>query len=93
MVDLNDPLVIVDLVEDAVAAGPQAAEIRRPVGERLRRARLIGQSADEVPEGGDAGGIVAEEARCQIDGPDLLVDLVAHRVGRPSRRPASSWET
>jgi len=40
---------LVDRAEDAVPPGPQAPQIRRPVQERLRRPRLIGELADSVP--------------------------------------------
>ena len=63
VVDLDYPLFFVDRVEDAVPPGPQAPQIRRPVRERLRRPRLIGELADCVPERSDTDGIVAEEAR------------------------------
>ena len=63
MVDLDDPLFFIDRVEDAVPPGPQAPQIRRPVRERLRRPRLIGELANSVPERSDTDGTVAEEAR------------------------------
>ena len=93
VIDLDYPLFFVDRVEDAVPAGPQAPQVRRPVSERLRWPRLLGQPANALPERSDTSGIVAEEARCQVESPDLPVDLVAHREGMPRRRPASSWET
>jgi hypothetical protein len=37
MVDLDYPPFFIDRVEDAVAPGPQAPQIWRPVRERLRR--------------------------------------------------------
>lgn len=42
VVDLDGSTFFVDRVEDAVASGPQAPQIRRPVRKRLRRPRLIG---------------------------------------------------
>ena len=63
VVDLDYPLFFIDRVEDAVPPGPQAPQIRRPVRERLRRPRLIGELANCVPERSDTDGIVAEEAR------------------------------
>jgi hypothetical protein len=50
VVDLDYPPFFIDRVEDAVPPGPQAPQIRRPVRERLRRLRLIGELADSVPE-------------------------------------------
>src|ERR1022692_3235070 len=93
VVDLDHLALLVDRVEDAVPPGPQASQIPRAVRERLRRPRLIGEPADTFPQCSDTGRIVAEEARCQVESPDLPVDLVAHRAGKPRRRPASSWET
>jgi hypothetical protein len=61
VVDLDSPLFFIDRVEDAVAPGPQAPQIWRPVRERLRRPRLIGKLANSVPERRDTEGIVAEE--------------------------------
>jgi hypothetical protein len=61
MVDLHYPASFIDRVEDAVPPGPQAPQIRRPIRERLRRPRLIGELADSVPERSDTDGIVAEE--------------------------------
>jgi hypothetical protein len=63
VVDLDCPPFFIDRVEDAVPAVPQAPQIRRPVRERLRRPRLIGELADSVSERSDADGIVAKEAR------------------------------
>ena len=63
MVDLEYPPFFIDRVEDAVPPSPQAPQIRRPVRERLRRPRLIGELTASVPERGDTDGIVAEEAR------------------------------
>jgi hypothetical protein len=57
------PLFFIDRVEDAVPPGPQAPQIRRPIRERLRRPRLIGELANSVPERSDTDGIVAEESR------------------------------
>src|SRR5690348_14504886 len=65
----------------------QAPQIRRPVRERLRRPRLIGELTDGVPGRRDTDGIVAEEARRLVQGLNLPVDLMAHRDGRPRRRP------
>ena len=62
VVDLDDPLFLIDRVEDAVPPGPQAPQIRRPVRARLRRPRLIGGQANAVPEGSGTIGIIAEEA-------------------------------
>ena len=73
-----------------VAPGPQAPQIWRPVRERLRRPRLIGVLASRVPECSDTDGIVAEETRRLVQSFNLPVDLIAHRDGRPRRRPASS---
>ena len=92
VIDLDYAPLFIDGVEHAVPAGPQAPQIRRPVWERLRRPRFPGQPADGLPKGGDTGGIVAEEACCQVHSPDLPVDLVAHRGDMPRRRPASSWD-
>jgi hypothetical protein len=58
MIDLDYPLLVVDRVQDAVPAGPQAPQIRRPVGERLRWPRLLGEPADALPERSDTSGIV-----------------------------------
>jgi hypothetical protein len=63
VVDLDYLLFLIDRVEDAVPPGPQAPQIRRPVRERLRRPRLIGELADSVLEHRDTDGIVAEVAR------------------------------
>jgi len=63
VVDLDYPPSFIDRVEDAVPPGPQAPQIRRPVRERLRRPRLIGELANSVPERSDTDGIVTEEAR------------------------------
>jgi len=63
VVDLDYALFFIDRVEDAVPPGPQAPQIRRPVRERLRRPRLIGELANSVPERSDTDGIVTEEAR------------------------------
>jgi hypothetical protein len=90
VVDLDFPPFFIDGVEDAVASGPQAPQIWRPVRERLGRPRLIGESANSVPERSDADGIVAEETRRLVQSLNLPVDLIAHRDGRPRRRPASS---
>ena len=92
-VDLDCPPFFIDRVEDAVASGPQAPQIRRPIRERLGRPRLIGKPANRVPECSDTDGIVAEEARRLVRSLNLPVDLVAHRDGRPRRRPASSCDT
>jgi len=93
VVDLDYPPFFIDRVEDAVPPGPQAPQIRRPVRERLRRPRLIGELANSVPERSDADGIVAEEARRLVQSLNLPVDLIAHRDGMPRRRPASSCDT
>ena len=93
VVDLNYPSFFVDRVEDAVPPGPQGPQIRRPVRERLRRPRLISELADGIPERRDTNGIVAEEARCLVQGLNLPIDLIAHRDGMPRRRPASSCDT
>jgi len=90
VVDLDCPPFFIDRVEDAVASGPQAPQIWRPVRERLGWPRLIGKPANRVPECSDTNGIVAEEARRLVQSLNLPVDLVAHRDGRPRRRPASS---
>ena len=63
VVDLDDLPFFVDRIEDAEPPGPQAPQVRRPVRERLRRPRLIGELADSVSERSDADGIVAKEAR------------------------------
>ena len=63
VVDLDYPPFFIDRVEDAVPPGPQAPQIRRPVRERLRRPRLIGELANSVPECSDTDGILAEETR------------------------------
>ena len=62
-IDLDYPPFLVDRVEGAVPPGPQAPQIRRPVGERLQRPRLIRELANSVPERSDTDGIVAKEAR------------------------------
>ncbi len=93
VVDLDYPPFFTDRAEDAVPPGPQAPQIRRPVRERLRRPRLIGQLADSIPERSDTDGIVAEEARRLVQSLNLPVDLIAHRDGMPRRRPASSCDT
>jgi hypothetical protein len=49
VVNLDYPLFFIDRVEDAVPAGPQAPQIRRPVRERLRRPRLVGELANSLP--------------------------------------------
>ena len=90
MVDLDYPPFFTDRVEDAVPPGPQAPQIWRPVRERLRCPRLIGELANRVPECSDTDGIVAEETRRLVQSLNLPVDLIAHRDGRPRRRPASS---
>jgi hypothetical protein len=90
VVDLDYPPFFIDRVEDAVPPGPQAPQIRRPVRERLRRPRLIGELANSVPERTDTDGIIAEKTRRLVQGLYLLVDLIAHRDGMPRRRPASS---
>lgn len=59
MVDPDYPPFFIDRVEDAVASGPQAPQIWRPIRERLRRPRLISELADCVPERSDTDGIVA----------------------------------
>jgi hypothetical protein len=71
----------------------QVPQIRRPVRERLRRSRLIGELTDGVPERRDTDGIVAEEARRLVQGLNLPVDLMAYRDGMPRRRPPSSCDT
>ena len=63
MINLDHLALLVDRVEHAVPAGAQTAQILRPVRERLRRPRLIGELANSVPECSDTDGIVAEEAR------------------------------
>src|SRR5580693_556258 len=90
MVDVDYPPFFIDRVEDAVAPGPQAPQIWRLVRERLLRPRLIGELANRVPECSDTDGIVAEETRRLVQSLNLPVDLIAHRDGRPRRRPASS---
>jgi hypothetical protein len=54
------------------------------------RPRLVGELAYRVPECSDTDGIVAEETRRLVQSLNLPVDLIAHRDGRPRRRPASS---
>jgi len=63
VVDLDYPPFFIDRVEDAVPPDTQAPQIRRPVRERLRRPRLIGELANSVLERSDTDGIVAEETR------------------------------
>ena len=63
VVDLDCPPFFIDRVEDAVASGPQAPQIRRPIRERLGRPRLIGKPANSIPECSDTDGILAEETR------------------------------
>ena len=67
MVDLDYPPFFIDRVEDAVPPRPQAPQIRRPVRERLRWPRPIGELADSAPERSDTGVIVAEEARRLVE--------------------------
>jgi hypothetical protein len=86
VVDLDYSALFVDRLEHAIPPGPQAPQIRRPVRERLRRPRLIGESADTFPELSDAGWIIAEEASRQVERPGLPVDPIAHRAGMPRRR-------
>lgn len=93
VVDLDYPPFFIDRIEDAIPPGPQAPQIRRPVRERLRRPRLIGELADSVPEHTDTDGIVTEEARRLVQSLHLPVDVIAHRDGMPRRRPASSCDT
>jgi hypothetical protein len=62
-VDLDYPPFFIDRAEDVVPPRPQAPHIRRPVRERLRRPRLIGEPTNSGPERSDTDGIVAEEAR------------------------------
>ena len=50
VVDLDYSPFFIDRVEDAVPPGPQAPQIRRPVRERLRRPRLIGELAEQCPK-------------------------------------------
>jgi hypothetical protein len=83
MVDLDDLLFFIDRVEDAVPPGPQTPQIRRPVRERLRRPRVIGEPASSVPERSDTDGIIAEEARRLVQSLNLPVDLIAQRDGMP----------
>jgi hypothetical protein len=90
VVDLECPPFFIDRAEDAVASGPRAPQIRRPVRERLGRPRLIGKLANRVPERSNSDGIVAQETRRLVQSLNLSVDLIAHRDGRPRRRPASS---
>jgi hypothetical protein len=45
VIDLDYPPLFIDRVEDAVPPRPQAPQIRRPVRERLRRPRPIGEPA------------------------------------------------
>jgi hypothetical protein len=73
VIDLDYPLFLVDRVEDAVPAGPQAPQVRRPVSERLRRPRVGGEPANDLPERSDTSRILAEEARCLVQSPDLPV--------------------
>jgi len=88
VVDLDYPPFFIDRVEDAVPPGPQAPQIRRPVRERLRRPRLIGELANSVPERSDADGIVAEEARRLVQTATVTIPgghvamLVAGNPGR-----------
>jgi hypothetical protein len=65
VVDLDYPPFVIDHAEGAVPPAPQAPRIRRPVRERLRRPRLIGELADSVPRRSDTDGIVAEKA-CRL---------------------------
>jgi len=61
VVDLDYPPFFIDRVENAVPPGPQAPQVRRPVRERLRRPRLIGELANIVSERSDTDGIVAKK--------------------------------
>ena len=63
VVDLDCPPLFFDCAEDAIPPGPQTPQIRRPVRERFRRPRLIGELANSLPERSNTDGIVAEEAR------------------------------
>jgi hypothetical protein len=63
MVDLDYPSFFIDREEDPVPPGPQAPQIRRPVRERLRRPRLIGEPANSVPEHSDTDGIGGRRIR------------------------------
>ena len=63
MVDLDHPPFFIDHEEDAVPPGPQAPQIRRPVRERLRRPRLIGEPANSVRERSDTDGIGGRRIR------------------------------
>ena len=65
VVDLDYAPFFIDRVEDAVPPGPQAPQIRRPVRERLRRPRLIGQLADGIPERRDTDVIVEGPAAAE----------------------------
>jgi hypothetical protein len=71
VVDLDYLPLFVDRVEHAVPSGSQAPQIGRPARERLRRPRLLSKSADAFPKVSYADWIVAEEARCQVESPDL----------------------
>jgi len=93
VIDLDNLPFFINRAGDAVPPGLQAPQIRRPVRERLRRPRLTGELADSVPEHSDTDGIVAKEARRLVQRLNLPVDLIAHRDGRPRRRPASSCDT
>jgi len=65
VVDLDYPPFLIDRAEDAVAPSPQTPQIRRPVRERLRRPRLIGELADSIPERRDTVR-VTEVAGCAL---------------------------
>ena len=82
VIDLDHLPLLVDRVEHAVPAGPQTAQILRPVRERLRRPRLIGEMADTLPQRSHTNGVVAEETRRQIESPDLPVDLCSSPGGQ-----------
>jgi len=43
VVDLDCPPFFIDRAKDAVPPGPQAAQVRRPIRERRRRPRLMGE--------------------------------------------------
>jgi Beta-eliminating lyase len=75
-VDLDYPPLFVDRVEDAVPPGPQAPQIRRPVRERLRRPRLIGELANSVP-GHSGDDVFGEDPTVS-----RLAETAADRMGK-----------
>jgi hypothetical protein len=66
MADLDYPPFLSIAKKTPVAPGPQAPQIRRPVSERLRRPRRIGELANSVPERSDTDGIGGRRIRSPV---------------------------